>query len=50
MPDYQKLYVHLFQALTKSIEALERQDFGTARELLIQGQQEAEELYLDMED
>lgn len=50
MPDYQKLYVHLFQTLTKSIEVLERQDFGTARELLIQGQQEAEELYLDMED
>ena len=50
MPDYQKLYVHLFHTLTKSIEALERQDFGTARELLIQGQQEAEVLYLDMED
>ena len=50
MPDYRKLYVHLFQTLTKSIEALERQDFGTARELLIREQQAAEEMYLDMED
>lgn len=42
LPSY---YTKLFNAVTDAITALERQDFGTAKELLIRGQQAAEEAY-----
>lgn len=47
--DYQPLYYKLFNAYTDVLEALNAQNYGQARELLIAAQQEAEELYLDME-
>lgn len=50
MTDYKKLYFQLFHAYANAVEAIERQDFGKARDILIRAQQEAEELYLDMSD
>ena len=47
MPDYQKLYTLLFNAITDALEAMDRQNFGTAKDLLIHAQQEAEERYID---
>lgn len=44
LPEY---YTALFNAVTKALAAMEVQNFGEARELLIQGQQAAEELYLN---
>ena len=44
--DYQKLYSLLFNRITDALEQLEQQNFGIARNLLIQAQQEAEEVYL----
>lgn len=49
MPDYQKLYALLFNAVTDALEDMERMDFGKARERLITAQQEAEEKYMDGE-
>ncbi len=43
LPSY---YTALFAAVEDAIEAMEELNFGTAKQLLIQGQQEAEELYL----
>ena len=50
MPDYQKMYTTLFNAMTDAIENIEKLNFGEARELLIQAQQKTEELYIDAED
>jgi len=50
MPDYQKPYTLLFNAVTDALEALARQNFGQAREILIRAQQEAEEAYLSQDD
>ena len=36
----------LFNAVTDAIQALDRQDFGQARALLVQGQQQAEDAYI----
>lgn len=47
MPDYQKLYALLFNAVTDAVEALERQNYGTARDTLIAAQQHAEEMYIE---
>lgn len=47
MPDYQKLYTLLFNAVTDALEAMEQQNFGTAKDLLICAQQQAEEQYID---
>ena len=47
MPDYQKMYLLLFNAITDSIAALDAQNFGQTRDLLIRAQQQCEELYLD---
>lgn len=46
MPDYQALYILLFNAATDAIQALEAQNPGQARDILIRAQQEAEELYI----
>lgn len=48
--DYQKLYTLLFNAYEKAINNIEDQNYGLAREILIQAQQQAEEEYLAQED
>lgn len=47
--DYRVLYYKLFNAYTDILEALDTQNYGQARALLIAAQQEAEELYIDAE-
>ena len=47
---YKELYYHLFNQITDALAALERQDFGKAKEILMQAQQDAEEKYIDAED
>ena len=41
--DYQALYYKLFNAFTDILEALEAQNYGQAKALLIAAQQESEE-------
>lgn len=50
MENLPKCYTVLFNTLTEVIEAIDRMDFGTARALLIRGQQEAEEAYASEEE
>lgn len=45
MENLPKYYTILFNALTDIAEAIDRMDFGTARDLIIRAQQEAEEAY-----
>ena len=47
---YQKMYVHLFNAVSDALLQMERQNFGAAADLLIQAQQACEDIYLDAED
>ena len=47
MPNYQKLYTLMFNAVTDALEELERLNVGSAKALLIAAQQRAEELYLE---
>lgn len=49
MNELPKYYTVLFNAVTDALAALERQDYGTARELLIQGQRAAEDAYAEDE-
>ena len=44
LPNY---YTILFHAVTDAIDALDRQDFGQARTLLVRGQQQAEAAYTE---
>ena len=46
MDEYKESYLALFTATSKALEAMDAQNYGTAKELLIAGQQKAEELYL----
>ena len=46
MPNYQAMYLRLFNAVTDAIESLEQQNYGAAKEQLIRVQQETEELYI----
>ena len=45
--DYQKMYTTLFNAITDALEAMEKQNVGIAREILIGAQQKTEEIYMD---
>ena len=49
MPDYEKMYHLLFNAITDALEQIEQQNFGSAKGLLIAAQQEAEEIYMSAE-
>lgn len=43
---YEKMYYHLFNAVTDALKALEEQNYGQAKSLLEQAQQEGESIYL----
>lgn len=47
--DYRKAYSLLFNAITDALGSIEEQNFGTAREMLMTAQQQAEELYMEDE-
>ena len=46
MPDYQTMYFTLFNVLTDAIEHMDHMNYGLARTVLVQAQQDAEEQYL----
>lgn len=50
MPDYEKMYHLLFNAITDALEQIEQQNFGSAKDLLIAAQQQAEEIYISTEN
>lgn len=49
MPDYKKMYLHLFNHVSDALEALEQQNFDQAKEILIAAQQQAEDEYVESE-
>ena len=50
MPDYQKLYLTLFNSLTDAISYLDTGNIRSAKTLLMAAQVQAEEQYMDQED
>ena len=50
MPEYSHLYSALFNAITDALRQIDAQNFGTAKDLLIRAQQEAEEAYIAAEE
>ena len=50
MPDYQKMYFHLFNAITDALEQLEQQNYGLAADRLKAAQIDGENAYLAAED
>ena len=50
MVNYSALYARMVAAAERAIEELERQNYGTARELLIAAEQECEDRYLADEE
>ena len=47
MDEYRKPYLTLFNSVTDAPEALERQNYGTAKETLIHAQQTAEDTFIN---
>ena len=43
MPEYKQLYILMLDASERAIEAIEQQNYGTAKELLVAAEQECEE-------
>ena len=50
MPDYQKMYTMLFNAVTDAIESIQHRNPAVAEKILIQVQQKTEELYIRAEE
>ncbi len=50
MPDYEKMYHLLFNAITGALTQLEAQNYGDVKDALIFAQQKAEEIYITAED
>ena len=46
MPDFEAIYYKLFARTEDALAAIEQQNYGKAKEILIAAQQEAEESYL----
>ena len=49
MANYEKMYSTLFNAITDALEQIEQQNFGSAKDLLIAAQRQAEEIYITVE-
>ena len=47
MPDYEKMYHILFNAITNALRELEAGRAGEAARLLMEAQKETEELYIE---
>ena len=45
--NYEKMYHLLFNALTDALEQMEKQNLGSAKDLLTTAQQKAEEIYME---
>ena len=45
--NYEKMYHLLFNAITDALEQMEKQNLGSAKDLLTTAQQKAEEIYMD---
>lgn len=50
MSNFEKMYFLLFNCITDALTELELQNYGTAKELLMQAQQRTEEAYMDSEE
>lgn len=48
--EYKESYLILFRAVTQALELLERKQYAAARDVLIRGQQEAEEAFIRAAD
>ena len=46
MADYKELYILMVDASERAIEAIEKQNFGAAKDILIAAEQECEERYI----
>ncbi len=49
MPNYQKMYTTLFNAITDALEDMQKQNIGLAQDRLMAAQQKTEEIYIDAE-
>ena len=49
MEKYKEMYLLLFNAITDTLEQMEKQNYGSAKEALITVQQKAEEIYMSAE-
>ena len=47
MANFMAIYFGLFNAITDALAAMEAQNYGAAREILIAAQQKAEDAYLE---
>ena len=47
---YKKMYLTLFQAISSALKAMEEQNFGMAKDFLLQGHRDAEEIFMDGEE
>ena len=45
--NYEKIYHLLFNAITDALEQMEKQNLGSAKDLLTTAQQKAEEIYME---
>ena len=50
MSQYKNVYLHLFNAVTDAILALQERNYGLAEQILVRAQQEAEERILSEEE
>lgn len=50
MQEYQKLYTHLFNAVTDALDAIEKRNYGTAETLLKEAQKWTENVYVEWEE
>ena len=48
--DYKKMYLTLFNGITYALSQIKRMNFGRARDILMDAQKEAEEIYITGKD
>ena len=47
---YKKMYLILFNAVTDAIQNIDQKNYGKATEILVKGQQDAEDIFIETEE
>ena len=50
MPDYQKMYLHLFNKVSFALLLMEQQEYSSAEKLLKKAQCDCEEIFMEESD
>ena len=48
--EFREMYFHLFNEITRALQAMEQNNYGIAQDILIHAQLKSEQIYIEKDD